>query len=168
MRGKLPFFSLLPPKNCRFAVSNTPKTGESNLKTDAMFKNFILFFALLTSFAATAQTETDVQHKVYCEIVGSGNITGTKVKIEADLGQKRIRDTWGGDAARKIVGEDGQEIKFNSMMDAVNFFASLGWSLEFTYAVTDTGMSKQTVYHYVMSKTVTSNEEISHGLKFKK
>ena len=27
-------------------------------------------------------------YKAYCEIVGTGNITGTKVKIEVDFGQK--------------------------------------------------------------------------------
>lgn len=132
-------------------------------------KKLITLLMLFVAFIASAQTESVEPHKVYCEIVGTGNITGTKVKIEADLGQKKITDTWGGDAARKIVGEDGKEINFNSMMDAVNFFAKLGWNLEFTYAVSsDKGMSAQTVYHYVLSKTVSSDDEIREGLNFKK
>lgn len=130
-------------------------------------KKFILMLALMIPIFAFAQSETGVTRKVYCEIVGTGNITGTKVKIEADLGQKRITDTWGGDAAPKIVNADGKEIKFNSMMDAVNWFAALGWELEFTYAVSEQGMSKQTVYHYVLSKTVSSDQEITRGLRFK-
>lgn len=131
-------------------------------------KKLIVLLILMVPFIAKSQTEMNFPQKVYCEIVGTGNITGTKVKIEADLGQKHISDTWGGDAARKIVDENGKDIKFNSMMDAVNYFAALGWNLEFTYAVSETGMSHNTVYHYVLSKTVSSEEEIKHGLHFKK
>lgn len=132
-------------------------------------KKLLMLLTLFVAFVASAQTESAESYKAYCEIVGTGNITGTKVKIEADLGQKRITDTWGGDAARKIVDENGKEIQFNSMMDAVNHFAQLGWVLEFTYAVySDKGMSGQTVYHYVLSKTVSSDEEVRKGLNFKK
>jgi len=132
-------------------------------------KKLLMLLTLFVAFLASAQTEPPESHKAYCEIVGTGNIIGTKVKIEADLGQKKITDTWGGDAARKIVDENGKEIQFNSMMDAVNLFAQLGWVLEFTYAVySDKGMSGQTVYHYVLSKTVSSDEEIREGLNFKK
>ena len=41
-------------------------------------------------------------YKAYCEIVGTGNITGTKVKIEVDFGQKA---KWATPNARFLVDE---------------------------------------------------------------
>mgnify|MGYP003589598326 FL=1 len=122
----------------------------------------LLAISLLTVSFSIAQTP----HKVYCEIVGTGNIMGNKVSmIEADFGQSI--SAWN-TKSRILVGDDNKAVPFNSMMDAVNYFAVRGWSLLFAYGVTDTqGMARQTAYHYVLSKEVTNDEQIKEGIKLK-
>ena len=44
--------------------------------------------------------------RVYCELVGTANFTGTKVKVTVDFGQKV---TWGSD--QQLVGTDGKKLK---------------------------------------------------------
>ena len=106
-------------------------------------------------------------HQAYCEIVGTGNLTGTKVKIEIDFGQKV---SWTGQKSqRTLVDEQGKKMEFNSMMDAVNYLAQYGWTLHSTYAITESkGMGGNgSVYHYILTKTVTSDEEVKEGIHLK-
>lgn len=106
-------------------------------------------------------------HQAYCEIVGTGNLTGTKVKIEVDFGQKV---SWMGQKnQRTLVDEQGKKMEFNSMMDAVNYLAQFGWTLHSTYAVTESkGMGGNgSVYHYILTKTVTSDDEVKEGIHLK-
>ena len=49
-----------------------------------MKRFFLVIVLAVLTMAAIAQEP----YKAYCEIVGTGNITGTKVKIEVDFGQK--------------------------------------------------------------------------------
>ena len=49
-----------------------------------MKRFFLVIVLAILTMAAIAQEP----YKAYCEIVGTGNITGTKVKIEVDFGQK--------------------------------------------------------------------------------
>ena len=58
----------------------------------------------------------------YCLLYTSG----TKVKIEVDFGQKA---KWATPNARFLVDENGEQMNFNSMIDAVNYLAKLGWEL---------------------------------------
>ena len=103
--------------------------------------------------------------RAYGEIVGTGNITGTKVKIEVDFGQKA---KWAAPNARFLVDENGEKMNFNSMIDAVNYLAKLGWELILAYPITPTqGMSKDPVYHYILCKKVTSDEQIKEGINLK-
>lgn len=120
----------------------------------------IIVLAVLTT-AAIAQEP----YKAYCEIVGTGNITGTKVKIEVDFGQKA---KWAAPNARFLVNENGEKMNFNSMIDAVNYLAKLGWELTQAYLATPTqGLSKDPVYHYILCKKVTSDEQIKEGIYLK-
>ena len=83
-----------------------------------MKRFFLVIVLAILTMAAIAQEP----YKVYCEIVGTGNITGTKVKIEVIL----------------------------------------------AYPVTPTqGMSKDPVYHYILCKKVTSDEQIKEGINLK-
>ena len=66
------------------------------------------------------------------------------------------------------VDENGEKMNFNSMIDAVNYLAKLGWELILAYPVTPTqGMSKDPVYHYILCKKVTSDEQIKEGINLK-
>jgi hypothetical protein len=122
----------------------------------------LLAISLLTVNLSIAQTP----HKVYCEIVGAGNNTGNKVSsVEVDFGQSNSTCNI---KSRILVGDDNKVVPFNSMMDAVNFFAVRGWSLLFAYGVTETqGISRQTAYHYILFKEITNDEQIKEGIKLK-
>ena len=65
----------------------------------------------------------------YIQIVTTG--TGwfsSKIKIKIDAGQYNIND-------EKVRDEDGNEMKFNSTIDAMNFLAANGWRYKNTYNV---------------------------------
>lgn len=101
--------------------------------------------------------------RTYCEIVGTGNLTGTKVKIEIDFGQ--AQKFWSKHSDNFLVDADGKEIKFNSMVDALNYMAQFGWRFEQAYVITEnTGMSKQNVYHYLLSRELKEGEGIDAGI----
>ena len=61
-----------------------------------MKRFFLVIVLAILTMAAIAQEP----YKAYCEIVGTGNITGTKVKIEVDFGQWSI---WATSNARFLV-----------------------------------------------------------------
>lgn len=127
-------------------------------------KKILLIAAFLVVSVAVWAGEP---HQAYCEIVGTGNLTGTKVKIEIDFGQKV---SWTGQKnQRTLVDEQGKKMEFNSMMDAVNYLAQFGWTLHSTYAVTESkGMGGNgSVYHYILTKTVTSDDEVKEGIHLK-
>lgn len=120
----------------------------------------VLFFGTLYSYSQDIITS----YKTYCQIVGTGNLTGTKVKVEVDFGEKN--NFWSMYKDKFLVDESGNKISFNSMVDAMNFMGKLGWKFEQAYVITiDSGVVKQNVYHYLLSKDITNDEQIKEGLK---
>lgn len=83
----------------------------------------------------------------YCELVGSTWITGiTKITIELDCGNKeaafddmRMRD------------KNGKLLKFQTMVEALNYFGTQGWEVIDAYPVS-TG--SQLVYHYLIKREI--------------
>ena len=117
----------------------------------------------ISSFAQDPWNPT----RVYCDIVGIGNFTGTKVKVSIDFGQ--ARKFMDGKYNRSLVDKDGKELKFNSMVDALNYMAQLGWRFEQAYVLTEnTGVSKQNVYHYLLSKELSGDEKVDSGIYTRK
>jgi len=84
---------------------------------------------------------------LYCEIVGTGNILGTKVTIVVDYGEQinLIKPNW-------IKDDEGKIQKFNSMIDAMNYMGGQGWEFVQAYAVTH-GTSSS-IYHYVLKREI--------------
>lgn len=122
-------------------------------------------FVLLFMFVALGGYSQDLWNptRVYCNIVGIGNFTGTKMKVSIDFGQ--ARKLLDGNNNRSLVDKDGKDIKFNSMVDALNYMALLGWKFEQAYVLTeDAGMSKQNVYHYLLSRELKEGESIDAGI----
>lgn len=123
----------------------------------------LLFLSMLLFSICTFAQDPWNPTRVYCDIVGIGNLTGTKVKVSIDFGQ--ARKFMDGNHNRSLVDENGKELKFNSMVDALNYMAQLGWKFEQAYVLTEnTGMSKQNVYHYLLSKELTGNEKLDAGI----
>ena len=46
-----------------------------------------------------------------------------------------------------MVDEEGKKIKFNSMIDALNYMGKFGWDFEQAYAVS---MGNTNVYHFLL------------------
>lgn len=114
-------------------------------------KKLLLILALIPLFAMGQKP-----YKVYCQIVGSETLSG-EVKIRIDFGQDRFDNN-------KLVDEKGEDVKFNSMMDAVNYISKRGWDFEQTYAFSVGGNG---VYHYMFSKQVTDDSQIKDGILIK-
>ena len=115
-----------------------------------MVLNFILLFGCMHVFA---------QHRVYCEIVGTEKLN-LKVKIEVDFGQAPSKGTFR-NTGKTLVDENGKEIEFYSMVDAMNYMGELGWKFVQAYAITH---GAQLVYHFLLCKDISDEEYVNDGL----
>lgn len=79
--------------------------------------------------------------------MGVGSLFSNKVKIEIDIGQKT--SFWRSTIQKTLKDESGKAIKFNSMVDAINYMASLGWEFVQAYAFS---VGNQNVYHYLLKR----------------
>lgn len=96
--------------------------------------------------------------KVFAELLGQQKgIFSNKVKVTVDFGQN-VSFWRPGDMM--LVDENGKDIVFNSMVDAMNFMGKLGWEFMQAYVVTE---GNQNVYHWLMSKDVNSDDDIKAG-----
>ena len=86
------------------------------------------------------------QTEEYCLILASGQLFSTKVTISIDFGQERkfFSDS-------KLKDKSGQAIKFNSVIDALNYMNSLGWEFVDAYTIT---IGNSHVYHYLMKRKI--------------
>jgi hypothetical protein len=117
-----------------------------------MRKTILILLAVsLFGFAnAYSQTVNGVLIKdievQYIQIVGTAQVTSNRVSIEIDFGQLNkvfsSKDT-------QVKDENGKLMKFNSMIDALNFFSKHGYKFVNAYAITT---NNQNVYHYIMEK----------------
>ena len=100
---------------------------------------------------------------MYCEITATSRAFSDKRTVEIDFGQ--ASSFWTGD--RRLADENGKAIVFNSMLDAANYMARRGWDLEEAYIETkvSNGSSINPVTHWIMSKMVTSDAEITEGIR---
>lgn len=124
------------------------------IKSTSMKKSFtafslFLFFHLL-SFGQTINNvplkEIDVE---YIEIVGTPTVFSTKFTIELDFGQ--ANKFWS-NKEYDLRDADGKRIKFNSMIDALNFMGKNGYELITPYIVPGTNSSSGSVYHYLLRR----------------
>lgn len=126
-------------------------------------RKFLLLACLsilaLTSVPAQVQQDTK---EVYCLVVGYEKFLSNKVTITIDYGQY-VGFFENSRSSMKIVDEDGNKIKFNSIVDACNYLASMGWSFVSAYPMVD---GKQgTCYHYLFKKVIGADESIDFNTK---
>ena len=116
----------------------------------------VLLVAVMAVFmvCANAQSNDSIQFQskfLYCQIVGTGNLFGTKVKIDIDYGQEV--SFWKQD--RRLRGDDGKSVKFNSMVDALNYMGTEGWEFVQAYVITVPSMGGgQNVYHWLLKREI--------------
>lgn len=107
-------------------------------------------FILVTTFL-TAQTVNDVPIKdidvEYVQIVGTQKVIGNKVIIQIDFGQEtKYFKQWN---QTMLKDEEGKQVNFNSMIDALNFMSANGYDFKDAYTIT---IGNQNVYHYLLQK----------------
>lgn len=115
-------------------------------KLAKIITTLILILFSLNSFSQVIVDGVDVnlEEVSYCQIVGKSNLLGTKVKIFVDYGQKI---SW---SVRQVIRDkEGTIMKFNTVIDALNFMKSNGWKYVNNYAISyGTG----SVYYYLLEK----------------
>ena len=111
-----------------------------------MKKLLLITVLAILVVAATAQ-ET---RKTFYEIVGTGKVLSSKVKIQIDFGQKT---SYFGKYKTFMVDESGKKIEL----------AKFRWKFEQAYVVTNES-TNQNVYHWLLSKDIVSDDEIREGI----
>lgn len=122
-----------------------------------------LFFSALLFFIIAGASYAQKPFKVYIELLGhQKGLFSDKVKVTVDFGQAQT--FFFNKKNQTLVDENGKKIAFNSMVDAMNYFGEAGWIFEQAYVVTE---DKNNIYHWLLSKEVTSPEQITEGFNTK-
>ena len=113
-----------------------------------------LLFVLVLAFIGQqvfSQTVNDVPIKdidvAYVQIVGYSKLMSTKLNISIDFGQ--ATNIWTKGKKTVVKDENGKMMKFNSMIDALNFMNDNGYEFETAYAF---AIGNQNVYHFLLKK----------------
>ena len=121
----------------------------------------LLVSFLMFTFSSVASAEEPTQ-RVYAELLGTGTNflnLNKNVKVSVDLGQFQSATK-----AYTLLDENGKDIKFNSMVAAMNYIGERGWKFVQAYVVT---VSNQNVLHWLLYKDVTDPAQIKEGLNVK-
>lgn len=113
------------------------------------------------TFSSVASAEEPTQ-RVYAELLGTGTNflnLNKNVKVSVDLGQFQSATK-----AYTLLDENGKDIKFNSMVAAMNYMGERGWKFVQAYVVT---VSNQNVLHWLLYKDITDPAQIKEGLNVK-
>ena len=120
---------------------------------------FVSLFIIL-SVSVSSQAK-----RYYCEVKGIEKELTSGLKIVFDFGNSPVYSAWGGlKSKQKLVDEKGEEIPFNSMVDAGNYLSDKGWT--FVQAYTSV-YSSQAIVHWIFVKEATSPEEAVKGIMTK-
>jgi hypothetical protein len=113
-------------------------------------KKLLLIAALCLPLFAAAQSDTSKNKakEQYCMVVATGRMLSTKVDITVDFGQETkifsFQDT-------RLKDEQGKVIKFNSVIDALNYMAQQGWEFVNAYPLSE-GSGGGKVLNYVLKR----------------
>lgn len=109
-------------------------------------KKTILFLLMLAALTSFAQDSTYVEQ--YCRLEIRERALSNKVVIDVDFGESRrlfndyrLRDE-----------ETGKLKKFNSVIDALNYMGSQGWSLVNAFQI-NSAKTTSPSYEYILKKT---------------
>lgn len=105
------------------------------------------------------------QQRYYCEVKGIEKELTAGLKIIFDFGNKASYNMWGDLSSKlKFVDENGDNIKFNSMVDAANYMIERGWVFQQAYSSSYSGHS---VIHWIFFKDAESMEKAKEGIMTK-
>lgn len=121
----------------------------------------VFMSVMMLSISTTASAE-ETTKRVYAELLGTGTNflnLNKNVKVSVDLGQFQSATK-----AYTLLDENGKDIKFNSMVAAMNYMGERGWKFIQAYVVT---VNNQNVLHWLLYKDVTDPAQIKEGLNVK-
>lgn len=121
----------------------------------------MLVAVMCLGISKTASAE-ELTQRVYAELLGTGTNflnLNKNVKVSVDLGQFQSATK-----AYTLLDENGKDIKFNSMVAAMNYMGERSWKFIQAYVVT---VSNQNVLHWLLYKDVTDPVQIKEGLNIK-
>lgn len=125
-----------------------------------MNKLLLVTLTMILPISIYAQTK-----RYYCEVKGVEKTLTSGLKIVFDFGNNPVYSAWGGlKSKQKLVDEKGEEIPFNSMVDAGNYLSDKGWT--FVQAYTSV-YGSQAIVHWIFVKEATSPEEAVKGIMTK-
>ena len=120
----------------------------------------VLSFLFMLALGVYAQNK-----RYYCEIKGVEKDFSSGLKIVFDFGNNPVYSAWGGlKNKQKLVDENGEEIPFNSMVDAGNYMSDKGWN--FLQAYTSV-YGSQAIVHWIFYKDAESPEKAIEGIETK-
>ena len=123
-------------------------------------KLLVLSFLFMLALGVYAQNK-----RYYCEIKGVEKDFSSGLKIVFDFGNNPVYSAWGGLINKqKLVDENGEEIPFNSMVDAGNYMSDKGWN--FLQAYTSV-YGSQAIVHWIFYKDAESPEKAIEGIETK-
>ena len=108
-------------------------------------KKIIIIFCSLIALESNAQNDTSKVEQ-YCEVVATGRMLSNRVTVDIDYGE--ARSIW---KDNRLKDESGRLIKFNTLVDALNYLGRNGWKLVNAFPITSSNNSYP-VYHYVFKK----------------
>ena len=141
-----------------------------------MRKTTLLLVLLVSSLMGIAQDVLDIApaqvsevegfnpaaKRVYAELSCEGQLFSTKVKVSIDFGQST---SWLSSMSEsRLVDRNGKDIKFNSMIDALNYLAQFGWRFAQAYVVPrGTRDEVGGTTYWILYKDVDDYSQISEG-----
>ncbi len=140
-------------------------------------RKIILLFVLMTGLGvAHAQDVVEVApaqitevegfnpaaKRVYAQLSCEEQLFSTKVKVSIDFGQSTSWLTSMSES--RLVDKNGKEIKFNSMIDALNYLTQFGWRFAQAYVVPrGTRDEVGGTTYWILYKDVDDYSQISEG-----
>lgn len=132
-----------------------------------MKKIFIIIAFLGLAITGYAQESDSIPtpktKTVFAQIMGiNKNVLGigNKISVEIDFGDEN--NFWGRDGRNEVVDENGKEMKFNTMVDAMNFMGERGWVYTDSYVIT---VGQQHVIHWLLQKEIGIDEDARGNIK---
>lgn len=123
-------------------------------------KLLVLCFLFMLALGVYAQNK-----RYYCEIKGVEKDFSSGLKIVFDFGNNPVYSAWGGlKNKQKLVDENGEEIPFNSMVDAGNYMSNKGWNFQQAYTSV---YGSQAIVHWIFYKDAESPDKAIEGIETK-
>ena len=113
-----------------------------------------------------AQTTNDSQTEkvttIYGEIVGTEDVKSVKLKVKVDLGA--YTNYLFIDGTGNYLTSNNERMKFESMVDAMNYMTAQGWQFVEAYVV---HKEHHSIIRWIIKKDITGQNDALRGFKTK-